>query len=489
MKKLFLFLFLALLAPFSFAQEVPKVAGPFSPWPPPHNPYLPSPYPSNASVSASPSGASISASGPVQVATKAGTKVPVPTTVTAQISKARVAAAAARCVAGPVGAVVCAATAASALAEAKEAGLGYGPCPPGSESAYAFICKQKPQTVPAKVAWPSWPAGSTLHNSAVASLTNYCKYTFGAGSQGGGNGPNGQGVISGSPPLFSNLMCLNPVSQSWNIVPSIQGTYYCVDGHLNGSMCELLATDPEPATEEEIEQTLQQRMDEDYEAARRLVDAMRQDQEAANRSGSPMPDGMNPIDANTPVSVNSPPVTLPKKTESIIQQPRPDGSTDTIKKESQTTITPITTGSTAGTAKTIYQSTTVITTSVTNNVTNVTNVTTETITEDAEPDDSNFVDPSMPPIPDLYQQKYPNGIQGVWDANKPDIESTQFWQGIRQMFPSFGAGSCPSWSMTFNILPVANYGSIPFDVPCWIFQAIGLILLTTAAFTARKIIF
>lgn len=109
-----------------------------------------------------------------------------------------------------------------------------------------------------------------------------------------------------------------------------------------------------------------------------------------------------------------------------------------------------------------------------------------------EPDtdeDFDFVDSSFPDVPELYQQKYPEGIKGVWNAKKPELMQTPFIAGIASMFPSFGSGACPVWSMDFNILPGSNYGTQVFSVPCWIFQAIGLIILTSAVFAARWIIF
>lgn len=112
------------------------------------------------------------------------------------------------------------------------------------------------------------------------------------------------------------------------------------------------------------------------------------------------------------------------------------------------------------------------------------------IEPEPDPDeDFDFVDSSFPEVPELYQQKYPEGIKGVWNAKKPELMQTPFVAGIASMFPSFGGGVCPVWSMDFNILPGSNYGTQVFSVPCWIFQAIGLILLTSAVFAARWIMF
>jgi hypothetical protein len=89
----------------------------------------------------------------------------------------------------------------------------------------------------------------------------------------------------------------------------------------------------------------------------------------------------------------------------------------------------------------------------------------------------------------LYTPKYPGGIAGVWQSSGPNIGSTAFGQGLSNMFPSFGPGQCPSWSFDLNFGSGMNLGSFPLAPPCWVFHACGLIILATAAFTARKIIF
>lgn len=217
----------------------------------------------------------------------------------------------------------------------------------------------------------------------------------------------------------------------------------------------------------------------------------------ADRAANPAswPADYNPIKANTPVEINAPSASSPSKVVSTTTRTRPDGSVDTTTTTEKTVVTPTTTGTTVGDSKTTFPTQTVTTSTTINNVTNTTTTETNTVNHPAnetpqqDDEDLTFVDPDMPEIPDLYEQKYPDGIAGVWRDNKPNIESTQFWQGIKTMFPNFSGGQCPAWSLSFNIMPGANFGSLPFDTPCWIFQAIGLIILTTAAFTARNIIF
>lgn len=92
-------------------------------------------------------------------------------------------------------------------------------------------------------------------------------------------------------------------------------------------------------------------------------------------------------------------------------------------------------------------------------------------------------------LPKLYEAKYPDGIVGVWKASKPNVQTTPFFQAIASMFPSFGGGTCPAFSLNLNVMPHGMFGVRTIDVSCSVFQVIGLIMLATAAFTARKILF
>ena len=78
------------------------------------------------------------------------------------------------------------------------------------------------------------------------------------------------------------------------------------------------------------------------------------------------------------VTVTASPVTTPKTTTTTVV-PNPDGSTSTVKTESQTEVKPQPTGGTLGDTKVIYPTTTTTTTTTTNNVTNVTTVQTTVI--------------------------------------------------------------------------------------------------------------
>lgn len=162
----------------------------------------------------------------------------------------------------------------------------------------------------------------------------------------------------------------------------------------------------------------------------------------------------------------------------------PNGDSITTTKTTTPTLNLGTSGNTAGNNTITWNVTNNTTTTVTNNTTGESSTSTDQ--EDAP---IQFNDSAMPDVPQLYTQKYPDGLAGVWRDNKPDISNTAFYNGVKTMFPTFGAGQCPVWRMSFNLGAAGNFGSGDLTVPCWIFQALGLVILATAAFTARKIIF
>jgi hypothetical protein len=149
----------------------------------------------------------------------------------------------------------------------------------------------------------------------------------------------------------------------------------------NGTSCVYQgATSPGTKyTEAELEQAMLDKLNSDPAFSKRYYDAMRRDLER-NRYSIPETDMVPP---STPVIQTGTPVTGPKEVVGTKQIQNSDGTTSTVQREAQTTITPVTSGSTVSDASTRYQSTTTITTTTTNNTTNVTTVETEDITDNA----------------------------------------------------------------------------------------------------------
>ncbi|MDH1333705.1 hypothetical protein N5D63_06035 [Comamonas thiooxydans] len=130
------------------------------------------------------------------------------------------------------------------------------------------------------------------------------------------------------------------------------------------------------------------------------------------------------------------------------------------------------------------------TTNITNNTTNIT--TTETKTEKVE-DDSEEQSPTDAPlgdVPKLYEKKYPDGLLGVWDAKKAEFEQTSFFRMIDELTPKIGqAGSCPSWSIDLSWTPGGSMGVHQLQPPCMIWPILKAIVIISALFLARALIF
>lgn len=187
--------------------------------------------------------------------------------------------------------------------------------------------------------------------------------------------------------------------------------------------------------------------------------------------------------------LESPMETTPRQlTTSTVQNP--DGSVDTNTSTGKTVITISPTGEITMTDVTTGTSTHTTPDGVT---TTGPTTTTETINE-AEPEQQQQeqpvlpADPEMPTVPELYKQKYKDGLKGVWDAKKQAFMNTEFIQSIKSLAPEgLDSGTCPQWSLGFD-MGVANYGEQSLPFPCWLAPFLKAVMMLTAAFTARKII-
>ncbi|BAN48636.1 hypothetical protein [Metapseudomonas resinovorans] len=108
--------------------------------------------------------------------------------------------------------------------------------------------------------------------------------------------------------------------------------------------------------------------------------------------------------------------------------------------------------------------------------------------ESPEEEQYSFQDSALPEITPFYEQKYPDGFQGVWADASAEFENSEFVSFLRSFVPSF-SGTCPTWSMNFAIGAMANFGTIPFQNICYVFDFVKSVLLVTAAFACRYIMF
>jgi hypothetical protein len=98
-----------------------------------------------------------------------------------------------------------------------------------------------------------------------------------------------------------------------------------------------------------------------------------------------------------------------------------------------------------------------------------------------------FQDSEFPEVEPFYEQKYPDGLEGVWQSRRAEIDASAFVSFLQSFIPNF-SGSCPAYGLSFD-LGFANYGSHGFDLGCYVFEFIGVIFMVTALFTARALIF
>lgn len=100
----------------------------------------------------------------------------------------------------------------------------------------------------------------------------------------------------------------------------------------------------------------------------------------------------------------------------------------------------------------------------------------------------NVTDGDLPEVPDFYEQKYPAGMAGVWTEKKAALMSSPFSGLITSFGGNFGdGGQCPSWTLPSPLLGLNFDGEV--QMPCWIWDVLGVIFVVTSLFAARRIIF
>jgi len=96
----------------------------------------------------------------------------------------------------------------------------------------------------------------------------------------------------------------------------------------------------------------------------------------------------------------------------------------------------------------------------------------------------------MPPIPKLYERKYPNGMEGIWDDYGAQIKQTSLFSLAGKLMPSISDGGvCPTWPLNLDLADWAAYGTHDVAPPCWIWDVAKAILIFSALLLARALIF
>ena len=134
--------------------------------------------------------------------------------------------------------------------------------------------------------------------------------------------------------------------------------------------------------------------------------------------------------------------------------------------------------------------TTTTTTSVTNNITNITNITNETTTEKEEapeeaPTDTPFLD-----IPELYKQKYPDGLIGVMRTQFTAMKATPLFSLPMQLMGDLPqTGQCPSWQLDLSLANWASFGTYSVGADCSIWDFASWVIVISAFLLARQLVF
>ena len=186
------------------------------------------------------------------------------------------------------------------------------------------------------------------------------------------------------------------------------------------------------------------------------------------------------------VEVDSPTITGPETgqpttttgTQQVTTR-NPDGSTSTSTVNiTNTTVNHYTYNGAQVTARSVS------TTTKTDGQGNTTEETTGSDPEEAP------TDTPMPPIPKLYERKYPNGMEGIWDDYGAQIKQTSLFSLAGKLMPSISDGGvCPTWPLNLDLADWAAYGTHDVAPPCWIWDVAKAILIFSALLLARALIF
>lgn len=92
---------------------------------------------------------------------------------------------------------------------------------------------------------------------------------------------------------------------------------------------------------------------------------------------------------------------------------------------------------------------------------------------------------------DFWKKKYPNGISGVLTDKFSEIKETPLFGLVGKLAPGDlpTSGACPHFNFSANIGAHMNFGQGSIDTPCYVFDAVRVILLITSLLLARRLIF
>jgi len=159
-----------------------------------------------------------------------------------------------------------------------------------------------------------------------------------------------------------------------------------------------------------------------------------------------------------------------------------------------------TTTTTTNTFNHVYDGAKVTTTLTTTNLTintstgavvSNTTTTASPVMPEADPDDEDGTptDTALPGQPDLYDPEYPEGLKGVWNAKKAQLQDVPLLNLLGDLMPTVsGSGTCPSWPLDLDLY-IVDYGVHLVQVPCWIWDFGKVVIICSALLLSRRLIF
>jgi len=178
---------------------------------------------------------------------------------------------------------------------------------------------------------------------------------------------------------------------------------------------------------------------------------------------------------------------LPTPQDQTLSGPssQPGTSKSTTNSATGNTTTSNTTNNYQYAGNTVTVNTTTNTT-VTNNAGDVISEVEED-TQNEVPEDT-ASDTALPGMPDLYERKYPDGITGVWNEKIASIKTSSLFALVPGLTPNLGDGGCPTWTLHADV-GVVDFGTYDVSIPCNVWAFIRIIIIVTALFLARRMIF
>jgi hypothetical protein len=186
------------------------------------------------------------------------------------------------------------------------------------------------------------------------------------------------------------------------------------------------------------------------------------------------------FDMDQPLAVEGPAQSPASTTTTQSTQQTPNGSQTLT-----TTNTTVINYHYSGDTITVNQTTTSVTRNEAGDVVSstTTNGTPEAI--DEPPSDT-----PLPPVPDLYVRKYPDGIVGIWNEKSEQIKQAPLFRLAADLMPDVGSGgTCPSWPLNLDFASWAQFGTKDVAPPCVTWDWARLFVIIGALLLARALIF